>query len=98
MGERKTMRSPIGPRGFEASSVRRRDAHLTALRRDPHLAELRLDELLVALRAKAVAEFGFGVPREVVFDPLPIISFVPDFFAVGADRHDATDLFNFRQR
>src|SRR5213594_1844554 len=68
------------------------------LRFDAQFLELRLEDSFVAFRAKTVAEFGVGVPCEVMFDLLPIILVIADFFAVGADREDAAELFDFRQR
>src|SRR5207237_10049685 len=56
--------------------------------------KLRLDDLFVAIGAKAVAEFGVGVQGEIALDLLPVLLVVVDFFAVGADRQDAAQLFD----
>jgi hypothetical protein len=59
---------------------------LYALFRRIFPGEVAIHIFLVAFRAVTVGKSGFGMNLDVVFDPLPIVFPVANFFATAANR------------
>ena len=84
---------PHIPSSVGLNGVRLRDGRLGSVG-----IELRFDDALKAVGTNAVAELRLGMRADVGFHLLPVIVVVADLLAVSADRQQAMELLDARQR